>query len=52
MVYDIYSIFGFINIVVKFFICFENCIGLDEMWDCVEVGLVVVFVYNGLEYEI
>lgn len=46
-----YSIFGFEKIVVKFFICFEKCIGSDEMWDCVEVDLVVVLEENNILFE-
>ena len=52
MVYDIYSTFGFTNIVVKLSTRPENRIGSDEMWDRAEAGLAAALAHNGLEYEI
>lgn len=33
----VYKDFGFDEIVVKFFMCFEKCVGFDENWDYVEI---------------
>ena len=52
MVYDIYSTFGFTNIVVKLSTRPENRIGSDEMWDRAEAGLAAALAHNGLEYQI
>lgn len=51
MVYEIYVVFGFENIKVKLFMCFEKCVGVDEIWDKLEVVLVDVFKVNDIEFD-
>lgn len=51
MVYEIYVVFGFENIKVKLFICLEKCVGVDEIWDKLEVVFVDVFKVNDIEFD-
>lgn len=39
MLREVYKDFGFDDICIKFFICLENCVGSDEIWDKVEFVL-------------
>ncbi|MBO1271183.1 threonine--tRNA ligase [Shewanella sp. 4t3-1-2LB] len=52
MVYDIYSTFGFQNIVVKLSTRPEKRIGDDAMWDRAEAALKQALTNNHIEYEI
>ncbi|MDF0534353.1 threonine--tRNA ligase [Shewanella sp. A32] len=52
MVYDIYSTFGFQNIVVKLSTRPEKRIGDDAMWDRAEAALKEALTHNNIEYEI
>ncbi len=52
MVYDIYSTFGFENIVVKLSTRPEKRIGDDAMWDRAEEALKEALESNGIAYEI
>ncbi|MDM5088787.1 threonine--tRNA ligase [Aeromonas bestiarum] len=52
MVYDVYSTFGFENIVVKLSTRPEQRIGSDEAWDRAEAALAEALVLNGLKYDL
>ncbi|MDN5370081.1 MAG: threonyl-tRNA synthetase [Shewanella sp.] len=52
MVYDIYSTFGFQNIVVKLSTRPEKRIGDDAMWDRAEAALKQALTNNHIDYEI
>jgi threonyl-tRNA synthetase len=51
LVYDMYSTFGFNNIVVKLSTRPEKRIGNDEMWDRAEDGLAKALQHNNIEFE-
>lgn len=51
MVYDLYSTFGFTNIVVKLSTRPEKRIGSDEMWDRAEAGLAQALKHNNIEFD-
>ncbi|MGL5292079.1 MAG: threonine--tRNA ligase [Vibrionaceae bacterium] len=52
MVYDIYKIFGFTEIVVKLSTRPEKRVGSDEMWDRAENALIEALQSMGIAFEI
>ena len=51
MVYDVYSLFGFTDIVVKLSTRPEKRIGSDEIWDKAEQGLAQALTDNDITFE-
>ncbi|SET47647.1 threonine--tRNA ligase [Thalassotalea agarivorans] len=51
MVYDVYSAFGFDNVVVKLSTRPEKRIGSDEIWDKAEKGLADAMTEAGIDFE-
>ncbi len=51
MVYDVYKVFGFENIVVKLSTRPEKRVGSDETWDKAEQNLADALKANGIEFD-